>query len=84
MMLTQSPQITWRISRQVSLALLFAMAIQTASALIWAGRAGARLEGLEAQVASQHLVAERLARLEEQARQARESLARIERKLEAR
>ena len=58
--------------------MIVAVAVQTAAALIWAGGAAARIEALESRVAEQRLVAERLARLEEQADATRASLERIE------
>jgi uncharacterized coiled-coil protein SlyX len=56
--------------------------LQTAAALMWFGRAGARLEALEARLAQQAGVNERLARLEEQLLATRAALARIETKLD--
>jgi hypothetical protein len=67
---------------RVTLALLLALFLETAGALIWAGRAAARLDAMERAVATQPEVAERLARLEEQVVQARASLARIERRMD--
>ena len=64
--------------RKIPWAVIAAVAVQTAAALIWAGGAAARIEGLESRVAEQRLVAERLARLEEQAVATRASLERIE------
>ena len=58
------------------------LAIQAAAALLWAGAAAARIDALEARVAEQAQVNERLARLEEQAKAARASLARIEARLQ--
>jgi len=51
-------------------------------ALLWAGAAEARLSQLETQAAADFPVAERLARLEEQMIGARQSLTRIERRLD--
>ncbi|MGN6424067.1 MAG: hypothetical protein ACTHLA_12220 [Asticcacaulis sp.] len=58
--------------------------VQTAFVLLWVGRAGARLDIMEARLEQQQGVAERLARLEEQALAQRASLERIEHKLEGR
>ncbi len=69
---------------RVTYALIFALFLETAGGLIWAGRAAARLEEVEHAVATQPEVAERLARLEEQVADARRSLARIEQRLESR
>lgn len=67
---------------RITFALIFALFLETAGGLIWAGRAAARLEDVERAVATQPEVAERLARLEEQVADARRSLARIERRLD--
>lgn len=67
---------------RVTYALILALVLETAGALIWAGRAAARLDEVERAVATQPEVAERLARLEEQISEARRSLTRIERRLD--
>tara|TARA_R110002096_G_scaffold76151_1_gene180254 strand:+ start:312 stop:560 length:249 start_codon:yes stop_codon:yes gene_type:complete len=72
----------WRIERSVTLGVVVALALQTGGALIWAGAAGERLDRLEREMAPVAATSERLARLEEQMEQARESLARIERRLD--
>lgn len=69
---------------RITYALILALFLESAGALIWAGRAAARLDELEAAVATQPAVAERLARLEEQIGEARRSLARIEQRLDQR
>lgn len=56
--------------------------LQSAAALMWFGRAGARLDALETRLQQQAGVVERLARLEEQALATRETLLRIESKLD--
>lgn len=63
-------------------ALVLALIAQTAGALLWAGRAAARLDEVEQRLAEQHPVAERLARLEVRADDARAALERIERRLD--
>jgi short subunit dehydrogenase-like uncharacterized protein len=73
----------WRLDRQVSIGLLVAVALQAAAALMWAGRASARIDDLRQRLDAQAPVAERLARLETQAAATRASLARIESKLDA-
>jgi hypothetical protein len=78
--MTASPR--WRMDRQVSLGLLVAVALQAAAALMWAGRASARIDDLRQRLDAQAPVAERLARLETQADATRASLARIESKLD--
>lgn len=64
-------------------ALLIALAAQAVAGLVWAGGAAARIGTLETRVAEQRLVAERLARLEEQSLATRSAVERIERRLEA-
>ena len=72
----------WRLDRQISVALIVAVALQAAAALMWAGRASARIDEMHKRLDTQVPVAERLARLEEQATAARSALARIESRLE--
>lgn len=71
----------WRIERSVTLGVVFALVMQTGGALIWAGGAGERLNRLEAEAELHEAASERLARLEAQIEQARETLGRIERRL---
>ena len=71
-----------KIDPRITLALIFALFLETAGGLIWAGREAARLDEVERAVATQPEVAERLARLEVQVADARQSLARIEGKLD--
>lgn len=73
-----------KIDARVTLALIFALFLETAGGLIWAGRAAARLDDVERAVAIQPDIAERLTRLEEQVAEARRALARIEQKLDQR
>ena len=70
--------------KKVPVALIAALAVQTVGGLVWAGGAAARIGTLEARVAEQALVAERLARLEEQSVATRATVERIERRLEGR
>ena len=70
--------------RKVPVALIAALLAQTIGGLVWAGGAAARLSTLEERVGEQRLVAERLARLEEQSRAVRASVERIETRLEER
>ena len=69
-------------TRKWPVALLSALAVQTVGGLVWAGGAAARIGALEQRVDEQRLVAERLARLEEQGVATRRALERIERRLE--
>ncbi len=72
----------FKLERSVSLGIIVTLAVQTAGALMWGGAAEARLSALEASLATNPPVAERLARLEEQMQMARQSLGRIERRLD--
>ncbi len=76
------PAAGWRFDRQVSLGLCVTVFLQAAAALMWAGRASARIDDMQRRLEAQAPVAERLARLEEQATATRQSLDRIEAKLE--
>lgn len=74
----------WRLDRQVPLALIVTLLLQAAGGFMWAGRASVRIDDLKHRVDAQATMAERLARLEEQAALTRESLNRIDDKLERR
>lgn len=63
-------------------AVIVAVALQAAGALLWAGQAAARIDELQSRIEAQAPVAERLARLEEQAVATRAALERIEAKLD--
>jgi hypothetical protein len=68
--------------KKTALALGVALTVQTVGGLVWAGGAAARIATLEDRVGEQRLVAERLARLEEQGVATRAAVARIEHRLE--
>ena len=68
--------------KKMATALGVALAVQTVGGLVWAGGAAARIATLEDRVGEQRLVAERLARLEEQGVATRAAVARIEHRLE--
>jgi alkylation response protein AidB-like acyl-CoA dehydrogenase len=70
--------------RRFGLALVFAIAVQTAGAFLWAGAAAARLEEVERRIEDQRSVSERLARLEVRAEETRAALDRIEQRLDRR
>lgn len=72
-----------KLDNRLGLALVVTLFLETAGALIWAGRAAARLDEVEQRLALQQPVAERLARLEVRADDARAALERIERRLDA-
>lgn len=69
--------------RKISWAIIVALAVQAASALIWAGAAAERIDVLEQQVDDNRPTAERLARLETRLDSVRDQLARIEAKVDA-
>jgi hypothetical protein len=75
-------QTRWRLDRQISAAVLVAVALQAVAALLWAGKASARIDDMQRRLEAQAPVAERLARLEAQAEASRQSLVRIEARLE--
>jgi len=68
--------------RKLPAALVAAFLLQTAGALFWAGSAAERIAGLERIVASDQAAIEKVAVLEEQVKSIRESLDRIETKLD--
>jgi len=70
------------IVKKVPVALVAALAVQTAGALVWAGGAAARISVLEDRVGEHRQVAERLARLEEQSKATRAAVERMELRLE--
>ncbi|MBO6765767.1 hypothetical protein [Maricaulis sp.] len=72
----------WTLQRQVTAGVLLAIGLQSAGALIWSGRVAERLDQLEYANDRAGPLAERLARLEAEMRLARESLVRIERRME--
>lgn len=63
--------------------IIVTLMLQSALALMWAGGAAARLASVEARIDEQRLVAERLARLEEQGLATRAAVERIERRLDS-
>ena len=68
--------------RKLSIAVIAALVVQTLGGLVWAGGAAARIATLEERVGEQRLVAERLARLEEQSLATRAAVERVEMRLE--
>lgn len=64
------------------LALVSALGAQTIAALLWAGAAAERLTQLEQRITNATDLSERTARLEEQGIHIRDSLLRIERKID--
>lgn len=74
----------WRLERRVPVAVIFAILIQSAAVLLWAGAANERLATLDTRTARIGELVERTARLEEQSKAAAAALARIEQRLERR
>lgn len=72
----------WRLDRHITLAVILAVALETAGAMVWAGMVHERIRQLETEVSAQAPVAERLARLEEQTDFIRAAIARVEARLE--
>ncbi len=70
------------IDRKITLALLLALIVESASVFAWAGATGERLKEVELRVEAHAETAERLARVEVQLEVAAVQLTRIERKLE--
>ncbi len=70
------------ILKRVPVAVIAALAVQTAGALVWAGGAAARISVLEDRMGEHRQVAERLARLEEQSKATRAAVERMEMRLE--
>lgn len=68
--------------RPISMGVLVTLAIQSAAVLIWGGAAEARLQVLETSASGTIPIVERMARIEEQMSMARQSLARIETRLD--
>lgn len=71
-----------RIERQVGLGVIIAVIVQAGAVLLWAGGASARLDEVQGELRRQGPIAERLARIEEQASASRAALERIEARLE--
>jgi len=70
------------IDRKINAGLILAIALQTATALIWAGAAAERIDTLERDVQATRPVSERLARLEAQLEAISGQLTRIEARVE--
>ncbi len=72
----------WHLDKRLPMALILAIAVQSGAGLIWAGAAGERIRQLEDQALVSRNMTERLVRVEEQIGFARDTLDRIERKLD--
>lgn len=69
-------------ARKLPAALVAAFLLQTAGALVWAGSAANRISTLERTVQSEQAAIAQVAVLEEQVREMKEQLSRIEGKLD--
>jgi len=72
----------WRLERRIPLTLLAAVFVQTFGALLWAGALGERVAHAETEAARVQDLSERAARLEAQGAAMRETLERIEGKVD--
>ncbi len=72
----------FQLEKRVPIALISAILLQTGGALIWAGAASQRLTALEQVGTSQPVMLDRITRLEEQSGFVRDSLVRIEARLD--
>lgn len=72
------------LERKLTIAVVFAVMVESAGVLLWAGAASERLKEVETRVAQQSLLAERLARVETHLQAQSAQLDRIESKMEAR
>lgn len=70
------------IDKKITLALILALAVESAGVFAWAGAAGERLKDVELRVATLVGLTERIARLEAQLDLASVQLTRIEQKLD--
>jgi len=70
------------VERRVTLALIFAVFVQTAGGLLWAGAAAERLSMLERTAVETRPIGERLVRVEAELEAVRAQLTRMETKLE--
>ena len=70
------------IDRKIGAALIFAVAVQFAGTLLWAGAAAERLSALERTAVETRPIGERLVRVEAELEAVRAQLMRIESKLE--
>ena len=78
-----SDKTEFHLDRRLTVGVIVALAIQTASALMWAGAAEARINMLESEVSETPHVSERLARLEEKVDLTRQTVVRIEQRLDS-
>lgn len=75
------PDNQFSLNRTITFGMLLTLSVQTASGLIWAGAAEARLHMIETQLAARLPAFQRLALVEGQMEMIRESLVRIEKRV---
>ncbi len=71
-----------KLDRTVGIGIIVTLAIQSGGAFMWGGSAEARLQNLEKTTTTNPLITERIVRMEEQMTMVRQSLERIERRLD--
>ena len=71
-----------KLDRTVGIGIIVTLAIQSAGAFMWGGAAEARLQNVESVMSHSPGLSERMVRVEEQMAMARQSLERIERRLD--
>jgi Tfp pilus assembly protein PilO len=74
---------SWHLDRKVPIALIVAIAVQTASAFWWAASVSARVEYLENQVKSSSPYVEKVIRLESQLEAIKEGVTEIKTELKS-
>ena len=84
-----APSQQWVIDKRIPLALIFALALQTGGALVWAGTVSQRLETIEKQQIEQRSFGDRITRVEvtidtvkETTRDTKETMTRVEQKID--
>ena len=71
-----------QLDKRIPMALVFAFLVQTAGALFWAGSAAERIDVLERNATRDQAAVEQVAVIEDQVAQMKQSLDRIEAKLD--
>lgn len=78
----ESDESGWRLDLQIPVALLASMLLQSAVAVWWAAQIDSRVQVLEQQNATNTLLVERMSRVEEKILSLKESMQRVEGKLD--
>lgn len=72
----------WHLKKEVPLALVFVIAVQTAGIVWWAASTNERVASIEARLEEQHSLTERTARMEAQLEGIHQAIIRMERRLD--